>query len=227
LLESLYQISIFQVKLFSIFQFIDNKPADIFFYDLVLLEKLRSDKEIPANTMDAVLVDWLEKVNIEFDKSGTITQMKADVKNLKKKLQVPAIEMKKFESLVNSAYITNKRYFQSNNPDYYEILEIKFLQDLYTILMAYFEFRNIPWRGEKQVLKYLKDNDTKFYDLYMSCFRASSIKEKFEIYSRLVKAVFYGDYGLWGDSVINPYTKSILDNNERERLIDYWRSLTK
>lgn len=214
-------------KLFSLFQFIDSKPADIFFYDIALLEKLKSDKEIPANTMDAVLINWLENATIEFDKSGTITSMKEDLENLKKKLQVPTTEMKKFESLINASYITNKRYFESNDPEYLEALEIKMLYDLNNILMGYFEFRNIPWRGEKQVLKYLKENDVEFYSLYMSCLRSPSVQEKFEIYSTLIKNVFYGNYGLWDKNIINPFIKGSLTEEEKNRLIEYWNNLVK
>lgn len=214
-------------KLFSIFQFIDDKPADIFFYDLALLKKLKSDAEIPANTMDAVLIGWLEKATIEFDKSGIVTSMKEDVENLIKKLHVPATEMKKFESLINAGYITNKRYFESNDVEYLEALEIKMLYDLNNILMGYFEFRNIPWRGEKMVLKYLRENDRKFYNLYMSCLREPSIKEKFETYSVLVKSVFYGNYGFWEKDVINPYIKGTLESKDREKLVNYWKKLTK
>jgi hypothetical protein len=108
-----------------------------------------------------------------------------------------------------------------------EALEIKMLYDLNNILMGYFEFRNIPWRGEKQVLKYLRENDRMFYNLYMSCLRAPSIKEKFETYPALVKSVFYGDYGFWGKDIINPYIKGVLEDKDRERLVDYWKNLTK
>jgi predicted nucleotidyltransferase len=215
-------------KFFSLFQFIEDKPADIFFYDLELLKKLQADTKISANTMDAVLVNWLEKAHIEFDKSGVITAMKENVSNLKKKLEVPATEMKKFESLINAGYITNRRYFESNNPEYLEALEIKMLYDLNNILMGYFEFRNIPWRGEKQVLKYLKDNDQTFYNQFMSCVKAPSISEKFKIYSELIKIVFNkGEYNLWDKNIINPNIKGVLEEKEKELLIEYWKGLIK
>lgn len=214
-------------KLFSLFQFIDDKPADIFFYDIQTLEKLMSDEEIPANTMDAVLVSWLEKANVEFDKSGTLSKLQKDIQKVITKMKVPDIEMKKFESWINSAYITNKRYFESNNSEYYELLEIKLLQDTYNLFMAYFEFRNVPWRGEKQMLRYLKENDKVFYNLYMSCIKTTSVKEKFEIYSELVKSVFHGGYGLWDKNIINPFIKGHLDEEEKSRLVKYWNNLVK
>lgn len=213
-------------KLFSLFQYIDDKPADIFFYDISTLEKLLNDSEIPANTMDAVLINWLESAHIEFDKSGTLSKLQENIGKVTGKLKVPALEMKKFESWVNSAYITNKRYFESNNPQYHELLEIKLLQDTYNLLMAYFEFRNIPWRGEKQVIRYLKENDKTFYNQYMLCIKSPSLSEKFKIYSDLVKIIFNsGEYGLWDTDIINPTIKGNLSDEERDELIQYWKEL--
>lgn len=213
-------------KLFSLFQFIDGKPADIFFYDIQTLEKLMNDQDISANTMGAVLVSWLETANIGFDKSGTLSKLKKDIQEVKAKMKVPVVELKKFESWINSAYITNKRYFESNNPEYHELLEIKLLQDTYNLLMAYFEFRNIPWRGEKQVMRYLKVNDPTFYNLYMSCVKAQSVSEKFKIYSDLVKVVFNdGEYGLWNKNIINPSIKGTATEEEKDKAVEYWKSL--
>lgn len=214
-------------KLFSVFQFIDDKPADIFFYDSATLQKLISDEIIAANTMEGVLVSWLSKGDIVFDKSGALTSLKVRYSELEKKLEVPKIEVSKWESLINSGYIVNKRYFESGNQEYHELLEIKFLQDLYNIFMGYFEFRNIPWRGEKQMLRFMKEKDVEFYNLYTSCLKASSTKEKFEIYSELVKKVFYGGYGLWDKDVINPFIKGPLSSEEKSHLVEYWKNLIK
>lgn len=214
-------------KLFSLFQFIDNRPADIFFYDITQLQKLLNDEIIPANTMDGVLISWLEKGNVLFDKSGTLTSFKSKFNDLREKLEVPKMEIDRWDSLINSAYITNKRYFESNNLEYHEILGIKLLQDLYNIFMGYFEFRNIPWTGEKQMLKYLKEKDTEFYSLYSACLKSSSLQEKFSIYSDLVKKVFGGGYGIWDKNVVKPFIKGLLAPEERNRLVEYWNNLTE
>ncbi|MSU45499.1 MAG: nucleotidyltransferase domain-containing protein [Candidatus Zambryskibacteria bacterium] len=213
-------------KLFSLFQYIDNRPADIFFYDIAQLQKLLTDEIISANTMDGVLISWLEKGNVLFDKSGTLTSFKGSSNDLKKKLEVPATEVSRWDSLINSAYITNKRYFESNNPEYHELLEIKLLQDLYNIFMGYFEFRNIPWTGEKQMLRYLKEKDSEFYNLYNTCLKAQSLQEKFSTYSILVKKVFDGDCGMWDKKVVKPFIKGAMASEERNRLVEYWNNLS-
>src|SRR3990167_4397103 len=140
-------------KLFSLFQFIDNKPADIFFYDVTQLQKLLNDEIIPANTMDGVLISWLENGNVLFDKSGTLTSFKDKYNDLKNKLQVPETEVSRWDSLINSAYITNKRYFESNNSEYHDILEIKLLEHLFLSCPRYIPELKIPHKNIIQILK--------------------------------------------------------------------------
>jgi predicted nucleotidyltransferase len=212
-------------NILSIFQYIDNKPADIFFYDLALVKKLAEEKTIHANSLDGILVNWLKNGIIKFDKSGALTSLKEKFAELEKKLGVPKTEMSKWESIININYVTNKRYFDSDNSEYLETLEIKLLQDVYHVFMAYFEFRDIQWRGEKQMLKYVKGKDLQFYNLFMSCISAPSVKEKFGIYSDLVKYIFTGDYQLWDKDIVSPSIRGILEEEKRDRLIKYWKNL--
>lgn len=209
----------------SLFQWIDNKPGDIYFFDRSDIEKLIVLEEIPSNKMDAVLVDWLEKNNIAFDKSGLLTKLKDQVVQLKSKFVVPTTEMKSFEQKINYGYIRNKRYFESGNPLYHEALEINLLNDISNVLVGYFEFRNISWRGEKFVINYLKKNDPTFYNLFLKCIGQSNLKEKFDNYSRLTQICFHGDYKLWQKDTIVPFSKDTITNEKEGELVNYWNRL--
>ncbi len=213
-------------KLRSLFQWIDNKPADIYFFDHVDLKNLQNVDRIPANKIDAVLINWLEKNTIEFDKSGLLTELKTHIEELKKKFFVPEAEMKLFEQKINIGYITNRRYFESNNPIYHEALETKLLQDIYNVLIGYFEFRNIPWRGEKFALKYLKNNDLTFYNQYMKAVAAGSLKDKFDLYSRVVTSVFNSNHALWSKDKIAPSLKENISKDQEENIIEYWKGIS-
>lgn len=215
-------------QIFSLLQFVDNKPADIFFTDIASLKKISEQETIPANTMEAVFLDWLKEGKIEFDKSGTLSALKDKCDQLKKRETVPEMEMRKFESLINQGYITNKRYYSSHDPEYLNALEVKLLFDINNILVGYFEFRNIPWRGEKRMLAYLKKNDKEFYDLFLSFIQsAKNIDEKFAIYEQLIERVFEGKYGLWDKEIISPNIKGPLEETKRTTLIEYWKNLSQ
>jgi predicted nucleotidyltransferase len=209
----------------SLFQWIDNKPGDIYFFDHSDIEKLLSLDEIPANKMDAVLIDWLEKNSIHFDKSGLLTKLKGQAAQLKSKFAVPTTEMKSFEQKINYGYIRNKRYFESENSFYQEALEINLLNDIPNVLVGYFEFRNIPWRGEKFAINYLKSSDPTFYNLFLKCIGQSNLKEKFDNYSRLVQVCFHGDYKLWTKNTVVPFPKDTITDEKEGELINYWNRL--
>lgn len=215
-------------QIFSLLQFIDDKPADIFFSDIPSLKKIDEQETIPSNTMEAVFLDWLSEGQIMFDKSKTLSDLKDKCSELKKKEAVPESEMRKFESLINHGYITNKRYFISKDPEYLRALEVKLLSDINNILVGYFEFRNIPWRGEKKMLKYLAENDRDFYDLFFSFIQdAKNVNEKFAIYEKLLTKVFVGKYHLWDKNIISPSIKGPMEEQKRSSLIKYWEDLTK
>ncbi len=216
-----------ETDLRGVFQWVDHKPCDIHFFNNALLSVTLKSDSIPPNDKEGLIVSLLEKADIRFDKTGILTSFKNDLENIKKKLRVPQSKIIWFEGIINSAYITNKRYFESNNSEYHQALEVKLLGDLDLLLKGYFEFRNIPWRGERQVLKYLKTNDDKFYDVYMSCIRSASLKEKFETYSILVNLVFYGNSSLWKKDIIAPFSYQSMDTQKREDLIKYWKELNK
>ncbi len=212
--------------IFSLYQIIDNKPADIFFSDIDALRKIAEQDTLPANTMEAAFIDWLKEGRVEFDKSGTLSALQAKVDELKKKARVPEPEMRKFESLINHGYLTNKRYYASKQPEYLEALEVKMLADINNILVGYFEFRNIPWRGEKRMIKYLKETDPEFYSLFFTFIRTgNNIDEKFTIYEKLISKVFFGDYRLWTKDTISPSIKGPMEEEKRFSLIEYWAKL--
>lgn len=213
-------------KLRSLFQWIDSKPADIYFFDHADLNNLQAADKIPANKMDAVLINWLEKNTIEFDKSGLLTELKSQVEELRKKFFVPETEMKLFEQKINIGYITNKRYFESNNPTYHEALEVKLLQDIYNILIGYFEFRNVPWRGEKLALEYLRNNDLTFYNLYMKAVTSVPLKDKYDSYLYVLKGVFHNAYELWSQDKVIPSSKENISEDQERNLVEYWEAIS-
>jgi hypothetical protein len=213
-------------KISVIFQYVGNVPADFFLYDKADLDKLLSAKEISGNSSESMLVDWLPIAKIQFDKSGLVSSLIKQASLLKSKFAIPVSEKQKWEALINATYTINKRYFESKEPMHMEALEVKMLYDISYVLTAYFEFRDITYRGEKLMVKYLKENDPSFHDLYMSCVRASTIEERFRIYSQLVKLAFHGGYKMWDKNIINPYTKVALEPEQREHLVDYWRKLS-
>lgn len=210
----------------SLYTWIDNKFADIFFFDHADLKRIESSELLSGNTMDAVFVSWLQKSVIQFDKSGQLTDLKNKIEGLVTKIEIPKSEKDLFCQKINYNLIANTRYFESNDPLYHEALEARLLYSVSEVFTGYFEFRNILWRGEKLAMKYLKENDSNFYDAFLSYTRASSLHERFNAYIYLARLAFTNDYQSWNKDGVFPQTKDRMKSRDQE-LIGYWNELIK
>ncbi|MEX1086974.1 MAG: nucleotidyltransferase domain-containing protein [Candidatus Paceibacterota bacterium] len=208
----------------SIYTWIDDTFADIFFFDQSDLERIEKSEKVSANDMDAIFIAWLEKASILFDKSGLTTKLKSDLKSNQNVIAIPQEEKKEWWQKINYNFIANKRYFESGNPLYSEALEIRLLYSVTELINGYFEFRDIPWRGEKYATSYLKDNDTDFYKTFFEYLNASDLSKRFELYSNLVALTLTPDFPLWTKEDVVTQTKGgSLDVNAD--LADYWKDL--
>jgi predicted nucleotidyltransferase len=211
-------------KINSLYTWIDNKFADIFFFDQSDLNRIETAKELSANNMDAIFIAWLEKSNISFDKSGKLTAIKDKIKDLNKKLAIPKSEKDSFAQRINYNFVANKRYFESNDHLYHEALEFRLLYSVSELISGYFEFRDLPWRGEKSAVKYLKENDTAFYQSFVGYTKADNISDKFKLYALLFKLVFANGYKQWAVGDILPQSKDRTISDE-SKLKKYWEGL--
>lgn len=209
----------------SLYTWIDDKFADIFFFDRADLERIETSKELPGNAMDAVFVSWLQKATIQFDKSGKLIDLKNKANELSEKISIPKSEKDLFWQKINYNFVANTRYFESNDPAYHEALEVRLLYSVSEVFTGYFEFRDIIWRGEKTAMKYLKENDAGFYNAFIAYTKAANLEDKFNKYSDLVKTVFIDGYKLWNKGDILPQTQDRSKADETE-LIKYWDELT-
>ena len=215
-----------QYDLTSLYTWIDDKFADIFFFDHADLKRIEDSQQLPSNAMDGVFVSWLEKASILFDKSGKLTALKNKREDLIKKISIPKSERDLFWKKINYNFVANKRYFESNDLLYHEALEIRLLYSVSEILTGYFEFRNIPWRGEKMALKHLKQNDEDFHNAFVAYTKAVTVNERFDKYTSLAKLVFTGDYKFWNKGDVLPQSKD-RSKEDATKLVQYWEHLVE
>ncbi|MEK7634889.1 MAG: nucleotidyltransferase domain-containing protein [Patescibacteria group bacterium] len=211
-------------KLYSLYRWIDGVFADIFFFDLVDLKRISESKKIDSDNFDAILLDWIKKSNIYFDKSGILTELKSKASEIN--TSQPSDKSKKgFWQRINQNYVVDKRYFDSEDPLYHEALEIKLLYSMEQVICAYFAFRDIPWRGEKNAILYLKDNAPDFYKLFQNYTSATSLTERFEAYSQMFDSIWTNDYKKWtaNNETILKKDFSVADPNDS--VSDYIKSL--
>jgi len=210
----------------SLYTWIDDKFADVFFFDSAELDRIGLAKDIHGNKMDGVFVTWLGKAVIQFDKTGKVAALKEKMNELNKVSKIPESEKKSFYDKINYNWHVNKRYFDSNDSIYHEALEIRLLYSVSEIFTGYFEFRDILWRGEKAAIKYLKENDMNFYSIFVKYTKADDLREKYFYYSKLVDLVFTDNYKPWVKGGVYPQEKDREAPADNSALINYWNNLT-
>jgi hypothetical protein len=180
----------------SVYQWIDNTFADIFFFDHADLERIGSATTINWNDFDGMFISWLQKSTIEFDKSGQLTRLKEKVQG-HKPAGVIAFEKRAFWQKVNYNLVANTRYFQSTDPLYHEALELRLGYSVIEVICAYLAFQNEPWRGEKHALRFLRQHAPEMYKHFQEYTQATSLRERFTAYTYLAHSIFTNEYPQW------------------------------
>ncbi len=183
-------------SLYSLYKWIDGIFAEIFFFDLSDMQRIASATNIDSDNFDAILFDWIKKSNIYFDKSGLVTNLKLKALEVDTS-HVSEKSKKGYWQRINHNYIADKRYFDSGDQIYHEALEMKLFYSMEQVTCAYFTLRDIPWRGEKNAILYMKENAKDFYELFQSYTSAVTLHERFKAYSEMVDLVFTDEYKKW------------------------------
>ncbi|MDO8594124.1 MAG: nucleotidyltransferase domain-containing protein [bacterium] len=194
------------VSIQSVAMRLGTQFADVFFFDRDDIIRIESAQTLPANDIGSLLVPWLETGKILFDKSGKTTSLKRKTSQIS--LVVPKSEQRSFCRKINYNYIANRRYFSSNNALYNKGLELRLLYSVMELVVGYFSFRGIPWRGEKAAVSFLESNDAEFAEALEKYHGAQNLDDRFSFYETMVNRVFHGSCQLWTDVTVSPVGKT-------------------
>lgn len=213
-----------EVEIKSIYTFVDNKFADIFFFTEQNIKELTEETEVNSNSMNGILLNWLNDAKIEFDKTGSISELQNKTKNGHFKTIIPEDEITGVLNKVNYNFICNQRYYQSQDDLYLKALDVKLLYSVVELITAYFTFRQIPWRGEKQAVSYLEANDPALYRQFQNFLASKDTDERMRFYGKLFNLAIPESLNRWDNSIIIGESLSG-DNKNRELAKNFWLNL--
>lgn len=199
----------------SLYEWIDGVFADIFFFDVADLNRISNSKSLDWNSMDGILVTWIQKSEIQLDHSGVLTSLKKKMLGTEQ-IGVTETEKRNHWQKINYNYVANKRYFQSKNLLYHEALELRLLYSTIDVICAFLALRDIPWRGEKKAISYIKNNEPKFYEEFGKYCKASLLNERFEHYNSMVLMTFTEKFRQWteDDQIVIKKDQSVADRDD-------------
>lgn len=74
--------------------------------------------------------------------------------------------------------------------------------NIYWLVETYFNIRNLPFRGEKHALNYLKESDPDIYQGIEDFYASTSLQQQVEISKRLTKLILEPVGGQWRDDEV-------------------------
>ncbi len=210
--------------IYSFYRWIDGVFADIFFFDLADLKRIKSKAEKLKNPMDSIFMAWLKKADIKFDKSRTLSNMKLTAD--KNETAVVLIKEKQtFWQKINYNFVANKRYFDSNNELYREALELRLLYSVIELICGFLALRNVAWRGEKEAVLYLKSNHPDFYKLFQEYSKSATLETRFGLYEQMCRMTFTDDYKKWTENDEILIKEDLSIGNPEDFAVKYVKSL--
>ncbi len=209
----------------SIYTTIENRFADIFFFDIDFLSKLRDKGEVKGNNFGGMFFSWLAKGKIEYDPENILLDFKNKIDGNLPIQKITDSEKREFWIKTNYNFICNKRYYNSTNELYHKALEFRLLYSIIELVTAYFSFRGIPWRGEKDAVKYFEDNDQDFFFIFQEYSKSNSLEQKMKYYEALFNKIFFGEHQKWEDGFVIPISNN--RNVDDKKLDDFWDDLVK
>ncbi|MEK7207989.1 MAG: nucleotidyltransferase domain-containing protein [Patescibacteria group bacterium] len=213
-----------RVRIKTAYQIIDGAFADIFFFDHQDLHKILAAQKIAGNTMDGILVSWLNKAKILFDKSGLTT--KAEEHAWRVDLFIPQKEYERTAQEISYNYIQNRRYYESENETYREALGIRLLYSVTELITGFLTIKGEPWRGEKHAITFFKHTDSEFHGAFQDYQASTNLVERMRAYEKMVDKIR-------SSAPLFNYREPIClskdecsSGNVSDTLKTYWRNLT-
>lgn len=211
----------------SVYEIIDGAFADIFFFEKSELEKLLEASTVSANSpLEAgILVSWILKSEVLFDKSGILTKLKVHAPKI-----LPTIpEYEKLDILQRVSYnlFQNNRYFLSKNSTYHEALEVRLLYSVVECVSAFLALRDRPWRGEKDAVAYIKEVSPGFYTDFLSFNTATDLNAKMAAYKSLALKTTPPGTTLFDYAIPVPLSKGPTSYDTLEDLRRFWANLSQ
>ena len=132
--------------------------------------------------------------------------------------------------LTNMFLRITRRLDRSDDPIYIQAVELQVNGMLDYLMVDYFNFRDLLWKGEKDAVRYWTSHDPEFLHLFMSCLKESDTGRRVVLLGALC-AMAAGPLGpIWEDDHaamhIQPDDDRIQDVSEvSQAALDFWEGL--
>ncbi|MEW6753030.1 MAG: nucleotidyltransferase domain-containing protein [Candidatus Latescibacterota bacterium] len=176
------------------------------FTDLVFLTTAEADSirsgAVPASlAADDGVRRWmltaLRDARILFDRSGRLEAARTALAASPPDLRPPHTDLFPLWDHLNYVLTSSRRYAGSADPLYRDAFALRMTSGPADAMVAYFAVRRLPWRGEKEALRYWQCEDPSYREAFLACLNEPDPARKLDLYALLVERCLAPVGPLW------------------------------
>jgi predicted nucleotidyltransferase len=189
--------------LYMVLTTIESRLAEVYFTTTSEIDRLEAlDRPTYGDADEHVATLWLQTGRIAFDRSGRINRLRRKVQadpwpDLARSNETMAADIYAYWWKINYNLRQTRRMLSSDDPVYLMAVDIRLLYSLPEVFVGYARARSMPWRGEKELIRYLQQHDQAFLDLFRQCIAETDRSRKVDLYERAAALALAPAGGLW------------------------------
>ena len=213
--------------------YIDRRLTDLVFITVEdMNELLEGNKPINPYTLNGRTFLRLEEGEIMLDRSGRLERARQKVQRGVPLQLLSARENHSRWWMMNYHLRHTKRMLGSNDPVYATAVDLRLIGMRDFLMLDYFNFRNLVWKGEKEAVTYWTSHDPQYLGLFKECIGETDTRRKLHLYEELAAKTADPLGGVWQEGTtalkIRPEAEAKSDLAEVTRsALDFWETLVE
>ena len=206
---------------------VDTILTEVYFIKAATMDEMIANPEtVEANSLLGAFTSMVVRGEIAYDASGRLTRLR-EVAPQTHYDEILAHQVYSSWYSLTYNHQQNLRYYHSLDDLYLDALQCRMLYCISNCLSAYFTLRELPWRGEKEAIRYLRQHDPVYLEQFKATVSAGDIHAQFPQYEKLVDLTLPVGMSLWADSytVVQPHA-DLTEASIRAHL-DLWEGWVK
>jgi len=178
---------------------IEGRMGDLLFATTSEVESIfDADLALDANEWVRRVTAFLASARILLDQGGRLARAQRVAQQWPKESLGPfRSDAYRAWHKINYDRQHNRRILASDDPDYVTALDVRLLYGLDDVLTGYFAIRRVRWEGEKAAVRYLREHDPAFLELFRQCLAEQDRHARFALYEQLCQEATAPAGGLW------------------------------
>jgi hypothetical protein len=191
------------MQMTQLFTRIDRRVADVLFVDVMTYDQvIEGRRRVSTSSTEGVFLLKMRRAEIIHDRSRRFEKGRKAASHYLDWFRVPSYSgqyLLWFSQNFGLAHM--RRMIQSTDPTYLTAVDLMIVSYLGATCRAYFDFRQLPWEGEKAAIRYLRQHDPDYLQLLGDCLSAANREQKLALYGKLVTRALEPFGEIWKDDV--------------------------